>query len=456
MKISVSTYFLVTILYCFLNLPVFPQQTERTPFAFEFPELNTGQITEPKSYVSRTDVNVVKFWILNPDADAIEWSKIKVRINRQSANIACSQNAASAGKVLRCDLNRIAGFRLQAKENFFEIEAVSRDAKRFYGSFIVITNAAAAVKQTEAKIKTGSAQNGENSPATTKGSSQMGFSGRKFAVVIGVSEYQYNDIGLNNLSYADKDAEALNDWMTRAGGFNPQNILYLTNKNATLSAVRDSLNRFLSKATETDLVLFFLAGHGTPDPFNPRELYFLVYDSKVADLKNTGFPMTELKQIIDTKLKSKRAIFLLDTCHSAGVSGRKIVVAPRDNKAAGKTGKNEREIGERKLEREVEVRNDINEASARLFSSSGRAILTSSDINETSRESESWGGGHGVFTWALLNGLRGNADLNFDKIISTDELFTFVRQTVRAETNEKQNPRLFSNLSSSLEMAVIK
>lgn len=421
------------------------QQTDRAPFAFELPELTTGQIAAPKSYVARTDVNVIKFWILNPAADSIEWSKVKVRINRQSANVACSQNAASSGKVLRCDLNRIAGFRLQPKENLFEIEAESRDAKRFYGSFVVITDAAAAAKQAAAKETNGA-------PKTTI--SKMGFSGRKFAVVIGVSQYQYNDIGLNNLTYADKDADALNRWLTENGGFSPSDILFMTNKNATLSAVRDSLNRFLSKATENDLVLFYLAGHGTPDPFDPRELYFLVYDSKIADLKNTGFPMVELKRIIDAKLKSKRAIFLLDTCHSAGISGKKIVVVSNDDKPAGKT--KTRDVGERKLEQEVEIKNDINEVSARLFSSSGRAILTSSDTNETSRESVIWGGGHGVFTWALLEGLRGEADANTDKIISTDELFAFVRQKVRTETKEKQNPRLFSNLSSGLELAVVK
>ena len=32
----------------------------------------------------------------------------------------------------------------------------------------------------------------------------------------------------------------------------------------------------------------------------------------------------------------------------------------------------------------------------------GKAIITSSDVNEVSRESEAWGGGHGIFTLALL------------------------------------------------------
>lgn len=455
MKYFVGLCFLITIC-CPFVLPTNAQQTERAPFALELPELNTGQIAAPKSYVARTDVNLIKFWVLNPAADSIDWSKIKIRINRQAANIACSQNAASNGKVLRCDLNRIAGFRLQLKENLFEIEAESRDLKRFYASFVVITDINAATRQISEKAGTENDRSGGSSSSVTRISNdKLGFSGRKFAVVIGISQYQYNDIGLGNLNFADKDAETLYSWMTQSGGFSPGDVLFMTNKNATLSAVRDSLNRFLTKATENDLVLFFLAGHGTPDPFNPRELYYLVYDSKVADLKNTGFPMTELKQIIDAKLKSKRAIFLLDTCHSAGITGKKIVVA-RASAKPGNRDLSAEDGAERKLEREVEIKNDVNQAAARLFGSTGRAILTSSDVNESSRESERWGGGHGVFTWALLDGLRGNADLNIDKSITANELFNYISQKVRAETKDRQNPRLFSSLKSDLEITSVK
>lgn len=448
MKFRLMRYALLLTLIPFLpNALVLAQQTDRTPFALEFPELQTSKITAPKSYIVRSDVNVVKFWVFNPAAELIEWSKIKVRINRQAANVACSQNAATLGKVLRCDLNRIAGFRLQAKENLFEIEAESLNQSKFYGSFIVVTDAKLAAAQ--------AAENPTpNKPANV--TSAMGFSGRKFAVVIGVSTYQYNDIGLDNLRFADDDADALYQWLTQSGGFNPQNILYLTNENATLSAVRDSLNRFLTRATETDLILFFLAGHGTPDPFNPQELYYLVYDSKVADLRTTGLPMTELKQIIDTKLKSKRAIFLLDTCHSAGVSGRKIVASPLDAVADNEGTRNLGTAANRRLQRPVEISNNISETATKLFSSSGRAIITSSDTNETSRESERWGGGHGVFTWSILEGLRGAADANTDKLVTVEELFTFIHQKVRTETKNKQNPRILSNLSVGLEVALIK
>lgn len=426
-----------------VNTSGFGQETDRSPFALEFPELNTGRLTQPKNYVMRTDINIVRFWTMNPAAETIEWGKIKIRINRQSANRICANFAAMDGKIVRCDLNRFAGFRLNPKENFFEIEAEGKDGKRYNAQFIVVTDAAAASRDLA-----------RSEPGTPKKpSTGLAFSGRRFAVVMGVSKYRYNDIGLGNLNYADADATALNDWLTEKGGFSPQDILYLTNEKATLTTVRDSLIRFLTKATETDLVLFFFAGHGTPDPQNPSELYYLVHDSKVGDLRHTAFPMTELKRIIDSKMRSKRAIFLLDTCHSAGLSGNKVVGL--DRRKPGERDLGETGFDERQLER-VQIKNDVSQAATRLFGSPGRAVLTSSDTGEASREGPRWGGGHGVFTWMLLEGLNGQADANGNRVITAEELFNFVREQVRTETGSKQNPRLFSNLASGLEIAVLK
>ena len=40
-------------------------------------------------------------------------------------------------------------------------------------------------------------------------------------------------------------------------------------------------------------------------------------------------------------------------------------------------------------------------------------IISAADENQLSQEDTKWGGGHGVFTWYLLEGLKGEAD--FDK-----------------------------------------
>ncbi|MBK7706257.1 MAG: caspase family protein [Acidobacteria bacterium] len=432
---KICTFIIAVFAGCLSVLPAYSQETDRSPFRLELPEAETGQMSDAKVYIANAKVNVVKFWILNPAADGIEWSTIKVRINNNSANRVCAQSSSSLGKIMKCDLNKLAGFRLAPLENRFEIEASGNDGKRYFASFLAVTDPKRAVSSNGSK-------NGK-----------LGFSGRKFAVVIGVSKYQYNDVGLGNLNFADKDAAELKNWLITSGGFAVEDVLYMVNADATLSAVRDSLNRFLTRATENDLVLFFFAGHGTPDPFNPTELYYLVHDSKVGDLKRTGFPMTELKAIVDRKISSTRAIFLLDTCHSGGVSGKKVV--PFKTVTKGNRGLDDG-TGERILERPVEIRNDVSQAAGRLFASRGRAILSSSDVSETSREGSRWGGGHGVFTWVLLQGLKGLADSNSDRVVTTGELFQFVRSRVNQETGGKQNPSLISGIGEELEIAVIK
>jgi len=123
----------------------------------------------------------------------------------------------------------------------------------------------------------------------------------------------------------------------------------------------------------------------------------------------------------------------IDSCHSAGVAGAKLV-----------TG--------RQLER---LENNVfNLYASRLYRETGRAVLTSSDVSEISEEGANWGGGHGVFTWALLEGLGGAADANHDKVITTGELFDFVSNKVRQETNSRQNPRALPGTNRNFPLAV--
>lgn len=64
-----------------------------------------------------------------------------------------------------------------------------------------------------------------------------------------------------------------------------------------------------------------------------------------------------------------------------------------------------------------------------------------------------WGGGHGVFTWSVLQGLNGGADRNGDKVITTGELFDFVSEKVRQETQGRQNPRALPGTNRNFPLA---
>jgi hypothetical protein len=259
------------------------------------------------------------------------------------------------------------------------------------------------------------------------------FKGRKFAVIVGISQYKDHDGGLNDLAFADADARAFRDFLQRreGGGFAVDDILYFENEQATIEALRTGLRRFIAQAGVNDLVVVFLAGHGAPDPYAPQNLYYLLSDSKVADLPNTALPMTELEDVLDHGIKAQRVLVFVDTCHSAGLSGEKITKS-------------------RGLENNL-----TNLYASRLFTETGRAVLTSSDINEVSVESKGWGGGHGIFTWAILEGLQGKADTNSDHFVTAGELFNYVRDRVRMETAFRQNPRALSGLNGDLTLAFV-
>jgi hypothetical protein len=260
------------------------------------------------------------------------------------------------------------------------------------------------------------------------------FRGRKFALVVGISKYKFHEGGLRDLAYADVDAGAVRDFLQRreGGGFAAGDIVFLDRERATAEAVRAALHNFLPKAGPSDLIFLFIAGHGGPDPYAPQNLYFMLHDTRLSDMQGTALPMEELQGVLKTKVRAERVVVFVDTCHSAGLSGE----AP----AATRGIEN----------------NLINLYVSQLYKETGRAVMTSSDVNELSREGEQWGGGHGVFTWALLEGFKGAADANADRFVTAGELFGYVRNRVRLETGFRQNPRIFPGLNADLALAVAR
>lgn len=293
-----------------------------------------------------------------------------------------------------------------------------------------------------------------------------GFGGRRYAVVIGVSQYLYNEGGLTNLNYADKDAESLRDFLrTNAGGaFKAEDIVCLTNGEATLAAVEAAINRFLTKAGGNDLIYLFLGGHGSPDPRDSQKLYFLLHDSKVTDLPSTAYPMSRLGEFLTRQSKDVRLIAFFDTCHSAGVN-RQPLQATKPPKAAGSGTPKGIGTGKPKPAQPgappaapapaPTVNSSFNFYDSALFREKGWTVISSSGMNELSRESEAWGGGHGVFTWALLEGARGKADVNGDCKITSAELSSYITAAVRGATGNAQTPQTLPGSSRELVIAVL-
>ena len=75
------------------------------------------------------------------------------------------------------------------------------------------------------------------------------------AVVVGISDYQ--DPGIPDLRFADKDAEAFANFLrSKAGGsVHSDNLQLLTNAHATAGRIAEALDAIIEKAKKDDLVI---------------------------------------------------------------------------------------------------------------------------------------------------------------------------------------------------------
>jgi hypothetical protein len=235
--------------------------------------------------------------------------------------------------------------------------------------------------------------------------------GEKWAVVIGISDYRADGL---NLRYADRDAEAIRDFLIEKGGFRPERVRFLSNQRATHEGVRTALFSFLAATQPEDMVLIFLAGHGVQDPVNPDNYFFLAHDSEPTNLGGTAIPMWDLGNVMDYTIRAQRILIFADTCHSGAALDR----------GGAKDGKN---------------LNFFNKYLEVLARKKGRLVLTASQAHENSLETTKLG--HGVFTHSILAGLAGAADDNpADGVVTAGELVDYVKAQVPEETAGEQHP----------------
>jgi uncharacterized caspase-like protein len=234
----------------------------------------------------------------------------------------------------------------------------------------------------------------------------------RWAVVVGISQYQSDEIP--DLGYAKSDAQAAYDSLTSssAGPFEEDHILYLTDEEASGEAMREAMFVFLQQADWDDLVVIYYAGHGAPDPNRPDNLYLLPYDADLGSLAASGFPMWDVKTALRRQIQAERVVVIADACHSAGTT-QAAIPGVSDNPIAG--GFNE------------------------LFTPSRRLSLTAADTHEFSLEDSRWNGG--VLTHYLVRGLKGQGDSNGDGIVTFSEVYDSVNTQVVEATEGRQHPQ---------------
>jgi len=254
--------------------------------------------------------------------------------------------------------------------------------------------------------------------------------GRRYAVVIGVSDYR--DTRIPALRYAAGDARAFYDWaVSPQGGYAPACVKLLVDRDATAKNLRAALFQWLRDALQEDIVTIFFAGHGSPEsPDSPKNLYLLPYDTEYDNIPSTAFPMWDIETALKRHIKAKRVIVIADACHSGGV-GQSFDIARR----AG------RGIKVAPVSSGLEKLSDVQE---------GVCVITAAGDNQLSQEGKQWGGGHGVFTHYLLKGLKGEADSSRDGKVTLGELTLYVSQEVRRTTKNAQCPTVAGKFDPAL------
>jgi tetratricopeptide (TPR) repeat protein len=95
--------------------------------------------------------------------------------------------------------------------------------------------------------------------------------------------------------------------------------------------------------------------------------------------------------------------------------------------------------------------NNVNKAVEQLAEAEGDIFLfLASGPKELSYEGPQYGGGHGAFSYFLLDALNGAADFNHDGVVSVGEIIEYVRDKVTQATNSRQHPRDAGSMARSV------
>lgn len=241
-----------------------------------------------------------------------------------------------------------------------------------------------------------------------------------YILAVGIDTYENNEL---NLRYAVADLELFtkNIEQLSAPLFKNVNIISLSSPHdTTKEALSRAFNRLSLDVRAGDYFIFYNSSHGYIASFNNGDSKFFLITSDVIfldpeNLKKYAISQDELVSLIGN-IPAQNKIMILDTCHS-GEAGRIIQMAAMSGKQKTYT-------------------RALSSATAMqlLKMASGSSVFTASQSVEAAIEGFK---GHGLFTYTLVEGMKGMADENNDKFITLGELKSYVERNVFIRSKEQ-------------------
>jgi len=232
--------------------------------------------------------------------------------------------------------------------------------------------------------------------------------GETRVLILGAGDYK-ND-GIITLPAAIEDAERIKAAIIELEIAKEQNITYI--KNPVLTDIKIGLKEFLKKGEETDLLIVYFSGHSEVETNTKgkKDTYLCGIDVRKNFIQETAYNFRENFEELGEAIKAKKTIMIFDTCYAGGLTKERRLSSIRIEKTAFED----------------------------IAASKGINFLFSSGSNETSQEIGEDRGGW--YTYHLIEGLKGGANLDGDDYVTLNELSAFVQQKVSQSTQQKQNP----------------
>jgi uncharacterized caspase-like protein len=232
--------------------------------------------------------------------------------------------------------------------------------------------------------------------------------GRERALVVGVSDYPSPIPKL--LAVANDVREMAKLLGSDKGQLHAQNVRSLADSEATQQTNIEAIEGTFSGLQPDESVFAYMAGHGA---VVGNEYYFVAHDTTVQGIATNGVSLKQIKAAFDSS-PSQRAFLWLDFCHSGGI-------IPRDLGA----GQDDREVISRALQ---------------VVQGQGKLIIAAATPAQHAYESASVG--HGLFTDALLRGLKGEAANKGE--VTVNSLYDFID---RQMGSDQQRPMMFGQMT---------
>ncbi|AZQ64001.1 CHAT domain-containing protein [Flammeovirga pectinis] len=217
-----------------------------------------------------------------------------------------------------------------------------------------------------------------------------------YLLVVGVNTYKNANY---NLNFAVADATSFSQAIVSSSSKIFKNTYHKTilNTEATRSNIINAFDEIKSKATPNDLFIFYFAGHGAI--INSSDFHLILTDvTQIYGNENITSKALTAKELQKkcAEIQAQKQLVILDACHSGE--------AVNSFKSRG--------FAEEK-------------AITQLARSTGATLIASTTSTQFASEFSSLG--HGIFTYALLEGLNGNADtVSKDGKVTVKELESYL------------------------------